>query len=124
MIERVILRLGDLGYVVQNTERSALEHVIDTTCNYIKSFCNISAIPEGLELTTIDMAAGNFLYEKKTTDADSLADFDTTAAISQISEGDTSVSYALTEKGSSIDMLISRLTDAAEVLHRWRRITW
>lgn len=77
-----------------------IQFIIAKTEAYIKNYCNINEIPEELEQSEIDMVAIEFLKEKALAgglDTSSLrAD-----AISSITEGDVTVSYA---SGASISL--------------------
>ena len=118
MIEDVIKRLASFGYEVTEADTWVLKFIIDKTENHIKNSCNISEIPEGLYQVAVDMACGNFLYEKKAVNPDSLAGFDLEAAVKSIQEGDTNVSFALGEGSSTpeqrLDALISYLITYGE----------
>ena len=77
-----------------------IQFIIEKTEAYIKNYCNISEVPEELEKSEIDMVAIEFLKEKALAgglDVSSLR----TDAISSITEGDVTVSYA---SGSSISL--------------------
>lgn len=122
MIDDVKTRLKSFGYTVDETEGSTdlfvLNFVIQKTEAHIKNSCNISSIPDGLYHIAVDMACGNFLYEKKAVDSDSLTGFDLDAAVKQISEGDTSVTYAIGEGSltpeARLDALIAYLIGYGE----------
>jgi hypothetical protein len=118
MIEDVIERLASFGYVATEADTWVLKFIIDKTENHIKNSCNISEIPDGLYQVAVDMACGNFLYEKKAVNPDSLAGFDLEVAVKSIQEGDTNVSFALGEGSLTpeqrLDALISYLITYGE----------
>ena len=111
MLEDVKQRLSSFGYEVIEDDTWVLEFIIQKVENYIKSNCNIDAIPEGLHQIAVDMSVGEFLLGKKSTGQ--LTGFDMEAAIKQIQEGDTSVTFAIGDGSKTpeerLDNLISHL---------------
>ena len=102
MLERVKERLQSLGYTVKDSDDIAINFAMQKVENTIKNDCNISAIPDGLMNIAIDMAVGEFLMSKKTFAPNDLLNFNLDAAIKQIQEGDTNISFAVGE-GSKTD---------------------
>ena len=93
----------------------------------LKALTNQNKIPQGLESTWIDVAAGYFLTDKKASGA--LADiYDFSAPAKQIAEGDTSVTFAIADTGSFEDqfdaMLARMITPEDDVIVRYRRLLW
>lgn len=85
--------------------------------------------PEGLENIAVSMAAGFFLAAKKAAGQLNLEGVDLDAAVKQIQEGDTSVTFAAGEGSQTpeqrLDSLIDRLTAGREKeLVRYRRLIW
>lgn len=111
MLEDVKQRLSSFGYEVIEDDTWVLEFIIQKVENYIKSNCNIDAIPEGLHQIAVDMSVGEFLLGKKSTGQ--LTGIDLEAAIKQIQEGDTSVTFAIGDGSKTpeerLDNLISHL---------------
>lgn len=129
MLEDVIDRLKSFGYTVTEADSWVLGFIIDKVENHIKNSCNILTIPDGLYQIAVDMAVGNFLFEKKAVDADSLAGIDLSAAVKQIQEGDTSVTYAIGEGSRTpeqrLDAVISWLMSHGEKdFVSYRRLVW
>ena len=133
MIDDVKARLESMGYEVDeetgSTDLFLINFMIQKTEAHIKNSCNISSIPDGLYQIAVDMACGNFLYEKKAVDADSLTGFDLDAAVKQISEGDTSITYALGEGSTTpearLDAFIAYLIGYGEKdFVTYRCMTW
>ena len=127
MLEDVTARLGSLGYIVSGADSFALGFLIDKVKNEIMRQCNLTEIPAGLHEAAVDMVAGEFLREMKA--AGKLVGWDLEAPVKQISEGDTSVSYALGEGSLTpeqrLDALIVQLTTGNEgMFAAYRRITW
>lgn len=85
--------------------------------------------PAGLKNIAVSMAAGFFLAAKKAAGQLNLAGVDLDAAVKQIQEGDTSVTFAAGEGSQTpeqrLDSLIDRLTAGREKeLVRYRRLIW
>jgi len=111
MLEDVIARLASFGYEVTVGDSWGLDFIIQKVENHIKNDCNVDAVPEGLHNVAVDMVVGEFLLSKKSTGQ--LTGFNLDAAIKQIQEGDTSVTFAIGEGDSTpekrLDVLISYL---------------
>lgn len=95
MVERndVIDRLKHLGYTATESDYDHIDFELEKTMNYVMNFCNITVIPEILDLRIIDRVCADFLYYKK--NSGSLEGFNYDAVIKQIKEGDTSITYAV-----------------------------
>lgn len=102
MLERIKERLQSLGYTVKDSDDIAINFAMQKVENTIKNDCNVSAIPDGLMNIAIDMVVGEFLMSKKTFAPNDLLNFNLDAAIKQIQEGDTNISFAVGE-GSKTD---------------------
>ena len=102
MLERIKERLQSIGYAVKDSDDITINFAMQKVENTIKNDCNISAIPDGLMHIAIDMVVGEFLMSKKTFAPDDLLNFNLDAAIKQIQEGDTNISFAVGE-GSKTD---------------------
>lgn len=102
MLERIKERLQSLGYTVKDSDDIAINFAIQKVENTIKNDCNVSAIPDGLIHVAINMVVGEFLMSKKTFAPNDLLNFNLDAAIKQIQEGDTNISFAVGE-GSKTD---------------------
>lgn len=129
MLDDVIERLASFGYTVTEADSWVLTFIIEKVENHIKNSCNILIIPDGLYQIAVDMAVGNFLFQKKAVDADSLAGIDLSAAVKQIQEGDTSVTYAVGEGSRTpeqrLDGVISWLMTYGEKdFVKYRCISW
>mgnify|MGYP000922293799 FL=1 len=129
MLDDVIERLASFGYTVTEADSWVLTFVIEKVENHIKNSCNILIIPDGLYQIAVDMAVGNFLFQKKAVDADSLAGIDLSAAVKQIQEGDTSVTFAVGEGSRTpeqrLDAVISWLMTYGEKdFVKYRCISW
>lgn len=111
MLEDVTKRLASFGYEVTEADTWVLGFIIQKVENYIKDNCNVDVVPEGLHQIAVDMAVGEFLLGKKSTGQ--LTGFNLEAAIKQIQEGDTTVTFAYGDGDSTpekrLDGLISYL---------------
>ena len=86
-------RLKSFGYEVTEDDAWMLDFIIQKIENSIKADCNINTIPEELHEIAVDMVVGEFLLNKKS--RGQLEGFDLEAAVKQIHEGDTSVTFAI-----------------------------
>ena len=93
MLEDVTKRLESFGYEVTEADNWMIEFLIQKIENSIKADCNINTIPEELHEIAVDMVVGEFLLDKKA--RGQLEGFDLEAAVKQIHEGDTSVTFAI-----------------------------
>lgn len=129
MLDSVIERLASFGYAVTEADSWVIGFLIEKVENHIKNSCNILSVPEGLYQIAVDMVVGNFLFEKKAVDADSLTGIDLSAVVKQIQEGDTNVSFAVGEGSKTpeqrLDAVISWLMTYGEKdFVTYRCISW
>ena len=127
MLEDVKERLASFGYQVTEADSWMLTFLIQKVENYIKNITNLSTIPEGLDNVAVDMVVGEFLLNKKSIGG--LTGFDLEAAIKQIQEGDTSITYAIGEGDLTpekrLDNLINYLlTHGERELLSYRCVKW
>ncbi len=127
----VVFRLSQLGYVVQESDEpdSAVIYSIDRAAEKIRANINRADIPEGLHYAWVDMAAGLFLLEKKTTgQLDEKFDFSSPAK--KITEGDVTVEFTGASDGASTPesrfdkLLDSLMNPPAYLFARFRRFVW
>lgn len=93
MLEDVTKRLESFGYEVTEADNWMIEFLIQKIENSIKTDCNINTIPEELHEIAVDMVVGEFLLNKKS--RGQLEGFNLEAAVKEIHEGDTSVTFAI-----------------------------
>ena len=99
MLQTVKERLAFMGYTVSAADETALIFLIGKTDDHIKNYCNIDKVPRELKRTEADMIALEFLNTKAASGG--LGDTSINLErVTQISEGDTSVSYANDSAGS------------------------
>ena len=123
----VIKRLGYLGYTATEADYDHIDFELQKTIDYVMNYCNITAIPEILNLRIVDRVCGEFLYYKK--NSGSLEGFNYDAVIKSIKEGDTTLTYAV---GQGEDTPENRFDSFVKSLERgfdkWitphRRLRW
>lgn len=130
VIEAVVSRLDTLGYRATDDE-PGLAYTIEKCETAILADINQKVLPDGLFYTLVDMAAGQFLYDKKAAGAlDGVDGFDFSAPAKSISEGDISVTFAGASDGTSsaesrFDALLETLRHPPEsILAAFRRLRW
>ena len=111
--EKVIKRLGMLGYTATNDDDDHIDFELDKILNYVKNYCNITEIPEILDPRIIDRVCSEFLFYKKNSGQLSTFDYDT--VIKEIKEGDTTLKYAV---GQGEDTPESRFDSFVKQLER------
>ena len=131
LYEDVVARLSMLGCNIPqaDSDNSAVTYSINLAAERIKANINRKEIPEELSHTHVDMAAGLFLKEKKA--AGQLGnDFDFSAPVKSITEGDVSVSFAGASDGIStvearLDALLDSLVNPPQsIFAAFRRLKW
>ena len=123
MYDDVVKRLKSFGYEADGADEWVLEFLIAKVSNTIKNECNAGEIPEGLYHIAVDMACGEFLQMKK--GSGQFEGIDAGAAIKQISEGDTSITYAAADGAITFDGLIDFLMNSGKSQFvNYRRIRW
>lgn len=123
----VVSRLAELGYVATDIDNTAIRRNIDKAEAQLRAETNQREVPEGLFYVWVDMAAGLFLSDKKA--AGALNDvYDFSAPAKSISEGDTSVTFAIADTGSFEDqfdaMLAKMITPDPDLIIAHRRLVW
>lgn len=126
MRDKVAEFLAALG-VTGAADDPLLDLVINQVQLRIENLTNLQELPEGLIGLAVQMAVGEYLRMEKSTGQ--LTGFDLDAAVKQIREGDTTVSFAIGEGSATpeqrLDALISTLTTAPmEEISRYRRLVW
>lgn len=89
----VIERLAHFGYIVKTEELAQVDYELEKILNYVKNYCHITEIPDILDLRICDRVCAEYLFIKK--NSGKLDGFDYDAAVKQIKEGDTTISYAV-----------------------------
>lgn len=127
VVTKSIARLSALGYAVADDERPVIEYAVDKAKTKLCTATNLTEIPEGLFYTWVDMAAGLFLSDKLATGALD-GDFDFSAAPKSIKQGDTEVTYAVSDKATPRDafaaVLAKMVTPDKDIIAAYRRLKW
>lgn len=120
-------RLAALGYAATEGDLVALKFNIRKAESILKAKTNLTTIPEGLFYVWCDMAAGLFMQNKKAA-GELSTQYDFSAPIQSISEGDVSFKFAIAETGSFEDqfdaMLDKMVTPSEEIICAFRRLEW
>lgn len=126
LTEAILNRLSSFGYTVKDSDAWAIAFAIQSVQNSIKNSCNVTTIPDGLFHVLVDRSCGEFLYSKKQSGQLDIAGIDLSGAVKQISEGDTSVTFA---DGTSDEQKFSQLlglllTKGEGDLVCYRKLAW
>ncbi len=113
-----ILKLNPLiGIEITDTSADAsLTFILEDVESIILNYCNLNALPKGLETTAYRMAMDVYRNEN-------VGSADYATPVSSLSEGDTSVSYsgsAYSDSGYKDSLLKNYLVQ----LNNFRRIKW
>lgn len=127
----VIERLKHFGYVATDSDYETIDFELEKTLNYVKNYCNITEIPDILDLRIVDRVCAYFLYNKKNSSSadDPDNNFNYEAVIKEIKEGDTTVKYAVDENTTSPDNRYDSFLKSLERgFDKWitphRRVRW
>ena len=129
MYDDVVNRLYQLGYVVFDEDRAAIEYTIADTEAYVKLFCNIENVPESLHYKLVNRVCGVFLMFKKNMGLLTDTNFNFEMAEKTIKLGDTSVTYAIgegdmTPEGRFEEAIKALMRDFDKNLVLFRRLVW
>lgn len=104
MFEQVKLRLADLGFPISNEpgnlDNNLITFAIEKVEFYIQARTNLKLVPEDLTNVSIDMVVGEFLSSKHATGQLDLSTVDFEAVIKRVQDGDTDVTYAVSDSYS------------------------
>lgn len=111
IIEASKKKLESFGCKVNDEDIEALEEIKNSTDEYIKSFCGISQIPEGLFYARRDVICGEFLLEKRSTGSLDIKNMSIEKEVKSIQEGDVTVVYSddSLNKEKKVDAFIEHL---------------
>jgi hypothetical protein len=100
MLEDVTLRLKNLGYTTTDEDVWILQFIINKVEKDLIAECGVYdaaseklVIPDGLYYVAVDKVTGEFMSEKKSIGG--LTDFNISAAVKSVQEGDTTVTFAV-----------------------------
>ncbi|MCL2568608.1 MAG: hypothetical protein FWE12_04120 [Oscillospiraceae bacterium] len=124
MLKRVKARLEGLGLSPPAEDEALLKTLLTGAKRWILAETGQGELPKELRAVVVDRAAGEYLDFRKTIGR--LSEFDQEYAVRQMSQGDTSVTYAVEfGQGLPVDVLIESLRTPPEaLLARWRRLRW
>nr|DAE10300.1 MAG TPA: head to tail adaptor [Siphoviridae sp. ct3es5] len=108
-------------------EDPLLDIVISNVQYRVQNETNRKDMPEGLVSVAVYMAVGEYLNMKKANGQ--LEGFDLEAAVKQIQEGDTNISFAVGDGNSTpeqrLDSLINFLINGRmDEIYRYRKLVW
>ena len=121
--------LESFGYELQDGDDWLLGFCIQGVEASIKNDCNTSSIPCGLKKVAAEMIVGKFLFTKKSAGQLQGFDLNLDAAVKQIQEGDTNVTFAFGDGSKTpeqrLDLLLAYLMEhgKGEFVH-YRRLRW
>lgn len=124
MLEKLVKYLNALGLDF-NADDYLLTFAVENAEQNILNATNQRKLPKGLTHMAVRMAAGYYLQSLRAVGRLNVEGVDLAAAITQIKEGDTSISFEGASSEQLLDMLITSLmtTDKRE-LARYRRLVW
>ena len=127
--ETLRARLLSLGYSLQESDLPALTLARGQAEEILRARTNRTDLPEGLFFLLMGMTAGFFLKDKKAAGAlDGSLDFSAAIPAKSISEGDVSVTFAVSDAASPADvfdqMLDRMTTPPDDLIAAYRRLIW
>lgn len=128
MRDDVISLLEAFGVPVSGDDPLLL-YVIGSVTERVLNETNLGEIPEGLHYLAVELAAGQYLNLMKSSGQLAMDGVDFEAAIKQIQEGDTSVTFAVGEGSTTpearLDSMISFLTrNRTPEFLKYRKLLW
>ena len=131
MLDLVKLRLANLGFPISNEpgnlDFNLLAFAIEKVEFYILARTNLKLIPDELTNVAIDMAIGEFLFAKHASGQLDLSHINFEAVIKQVQDGDTNVTYAVSDSYSPeamFNLFIERLRHGEVKWSDYRVLTW
>lgn len=126
MRDQVISMLTALGVMGAGGD-PLLDIAISNVQYKIQNETNRKDMPEGLVSVAVYMTAGEYLNMKKC--SGQLEGFDLEAAIKQIQEGDTNITFAVGDGSQTPEQRLTALIDylingRIGEIYRYRRIVW
>lgn len=126
MRDQIITML--LAFDITGVSNDPLLDIVITNVQWrIKDLTNLQEIPKGLESLAVSMAVGEYLNMKKC--SGQLEGFNLEAAIKQIQEGDTNITFAVGDGSQTPEQRLTALIDylingRIGEIYRYRRIVW
>ena len=121
--------LEALGITVNLNEDRLLDFICNSVKERIRNETNQRAVPAGLRYMAAEMAAGQYLKWLKDSGNLSAETLDLDAAVKQIQQGDTNITFALGEGSMTpeqrLESLISYLLNGrVGEFKRYRKMLW
>ena len=131
MLEDVKKRLESIGFLVSNDpssfDETLLAFAMEKVMNHILARTNLKEIPDKLTNVAIDMVVGEFLHSKHSTGQLDLSKFNFEAVTKQVQDGDTTVTFAVSDSYSPEALFFSFLERMKHGEVKWsdyRVLTW
>ena len=121
MLELIAKRLKELGHETSANDKELLLFCKNKVENYIKNYCNLPAVPDGLTEIFIERVCGEFLFSKLQSGVLNSDNLDN-SEIKSISEGDVSVTFS--EKSSAEKLIERLLQSGGGEIECYRKIRW
>ena len=119
---QVFKRLSELGWTVEDSDFDVVMFGVEKTYDYILNFCNLDELPPELFNTAVDMAVGEFIMDKYSTD--DISGYYNGELVKTISEGDISITYDREQASKSLERLVDKLMEGKNMLYAFRRLKW
>lgn len=110
---------ASVSYEVRESELPLLTYLYDGVAQHIKNECNVTEIPEGLQMVLDELTTGKFLALQKGV----ILGTEGTEVVKSIREGDTTVELGGTSTEQRYDALVRVLTKERD-LSCYRRFRW
>ena len=98
-------------YEATHDDDDLIEYAIQERIDYVKTYCNISTIPEIMNTQIIRMIIGEVLYQKYTLGGAEALGIETIALVSGITEDDTSFDFDNTNEKSGDALILESLNN-------------
>lgn len=122
--------LAAIGFTYSDNDDWMLKFCIEKVTNTIKNDCNVSSVPEGLKQIAVQMAVGEFLYNKKNAgQTENFENLDFDAVVKSIQEGDTNITFAIGEGSLTLEQRLNNLiaylmTSGKSEFVTYRKLKW
>ncbi|MER1958804.1 MAG: hypothetical protein ABS942_15580 [Solibacillus sp.] len=110
-----------------STDCYLVNFAVNKTAEHINNQTNLTAVPEGLTHTAIDMAVGEFLLTKKSMGLLNIESLNFDAVEKRVKDGDTDVEFAVDAKSTpeaKFNAFITYLQHNEVDFVRYRVLTW
>ena len=125
-IQAVLNRLKTFGYEATDDDLWMIAFNIQKVNTHIMNSCNTLTVPDGLFYIAVDRICGEFFHTMKNSGKLELDALDLDAAVTQITEGDTSITF---DSGTSDEQRFDTLVNV--LIHEgagdevcYRKLKW